>query len=119
MAWSPAQSGVYLPLSGVFTGATIGASDVTIPYAALESFGTVSPKNSGDFREFVYSVVDKAFQRLSTLNTELAATDSGINNFTITRSVDTSNLLDGTVTKSYTITSVLSVKGATYDVAEE
>jgi hypothetical protein len=116
MAWSPTQSGVYLPLSGVFAGATIGGSAVSIPYDALESYKAA---NSGDFREFVYSVVDKAYQRLSNLTTELAATDSGINNFTITRSVDTSNLLNGTVTKSYTITSVLSVKGATYDVAEE
>jgi hypothetical protein len=119
MAWSPAQSGVYLPLSGVFAGATIGASDVTIPYTALESFGNVFPKNSGDFREFVYSVVDKAYDRLTTVNEQLSAGGSGVENFTITRSVDSSNFLNGTVTKTYTITSVLSVKGATYDVAEE
>jgi hypothetical protein len=119
MAWSPTESGVYLPLSGVFSGAVISSTGVTIPYTALESFGVDAPKNSGDFREFVYSVVDKAYSRLATLDTELSAGGSGIENFTITRSVDSSNFLSGTVTKSYTITSVLSVKGATYDVAEE
>lgn len=119
MAWSPTQSGVYLPLSGVFSGAVISSTGVTLPYSSLESFGIDAPKNSGDFREFVYSVVDKAYQRVAALNTELAATDSGINNFTMTRSIDTANLLDGTISKTYTITSVLKVSNATYDVAEE
>lgn len=119
MPWSAIESGVYLPLSGVFADTALTATGVNIPYAALESFGNTSPKNSGDFREFVYSVVDKAYDRLTDINTQLAVGGSGIENFSITRTIDSSNFLNGTITKTYTITSVLSVKGATFDVAEE
>jgi hypothetical protein len=43
--------------TGVFgTGITVGASSITIPYSALESYNS---STSGDVREFVYSFLEK------------------------------------------------------------
>jgi len=119
MSWSPANSGSFLPITTVFAGASCSATGVTIPFAALQSYGA---STSGDFREFVYSVVDAAYNRVVDVNAALTAGDSGVlQNFTVTRSVDTSNVVgqNPTITKSYTISSVLKVSNATYDVAEE
>ena len=119
MPWSPANSGQFLPITTVFPNASCSATAVTIPFASLESY---SAANSGDFREFVYSVIDAAYNRVTNINSALTAGDSGVlQNFTVSRSVDTSNVVDAvpTITKSYTVNSILRVKNATYDVAEE
>jgi hypothetical protein len=119
MSWSPAHSGQFLPITTAFASAACSNTAVTIPFAALESYGA---STSGDFREFVYSVVDAAYNRIVDINDTLTASDSGVlQNFSITRSVDTTNVVgdNPTITKSYTITSVLNVSNATYDVAEE
>ena len=119
MSWSPTTSGHFLPITSVFAGATCSNTTLTVPLSTLESYKAAT---SGDFREFVYSVVEAAYNRVTDVNAELTAGDSGVmQNFTITRSVDTTNVLGDTptVTKSYTITSVLNISNATYDVAEE
>jgi hypothetical protein len=119
MAWSPTASGYFLPVTTVFTGAACSGLGISVPFGSLDSYKAAT---SGDFREFVYSVVEAAYNRVVDVNAELTAGDSGVmQNFTITRSVDTSNVLGDTptITKSYTVTSVLNVSNATYDVAEE
>lgn len=134
MAWSPTNSGTYLPITTLFPGSVtvisaatttggggsaVGGSGVFIPFSALSSYKIAT---SGDFREFVYSVVDAAFDRVTDVNTDLVANGSGVlANLVMNRSVDASNLTNTlpSVAKNYTINSTLNVTGVNYDVAEE
>lgn len=119
MSWSPANSGYFLPITTLFANSVCSATGITIPFSSLESYGA---STSGDFREFVYSVLDAAYSRVVNVNNELIAGDSGVlQNLTITRTVDTTNVIGNnpTITKSFTVSSVLKVSNATYDVAEE
>ena len=121
MSWTSANSGEFLPLNKIFANSlsiTHSASGgVFIPYDNLPSTTGVN-----DFREFVYSVLDKSYEYIVDANADLVAAGSGtIANLTISRSVDSSNILAATptISKSYSVSSTLNVVGATYDVAEE
>ena len=136
MAWSPTNSGTYLPITTLFPGSitvisaatttggggsAVGGSGVFIPFSDLSSYKIAT---SGDFREFVYSVVDAAFDRVTAVNAALASQDPAVAplaNLSMTRLLDATNLtnVSPSVSKSYTINSTLNVTGVTYDVAEE
>lgn len=123
--WTPAESGAYLPISSIFANADVdatlgGSGGIFIPYGNLSSF---DGSTTDDFREFLYSVVDATYDYYVDVNTALTADGSGVlGNLTMSRGVDSSNLLNETtptITKTFTISTVLNVAGVTYDVAEE
>lgn len=132
--WSPTNSGTFLPISFAFPGSVtvtssqtttggggtaVGGSGIFIPFSALQSY---TVETSGDFREFVYSVIDASYDRISSINTALQAGGSGtLSNLAMSRSVDATNLTNTTpsVLKSYVVTSTLNVSGLSYDVSEE
>lgn len=104
-----------------FTSASTGsASGVYIPFVTstgfvnLESFNQA---NSGDYTEFVYSVLDRAANYAqNTLSSDAQPT-----NLVISRSVDATNLTASSpsVVKNYSVTATLSVENVTYEVQDE
>jgi hypothetical protein len=94
--------------TGVFgTGITVGASSITIPYSALESYNS---STSGDVREFVYSFLEK----LADTVLELPATGRW-SKVTVGRSVSVVN--DETLRKTYNIICDLNIQSL--DVVDE
>jgi hypothetical protein len=105
----------------LFSAASAGAaSGVYIPFVTstgsvnLESFNQA---NSGDYTEFVYSVLDRAANYAqNTLSSDAQPT-----NLVISRSVDATNLTatSPSVVKNYSVTATLSVENVTYEVQDE
>ena len=121
--WTPTDSGNYLPISNIFanavTDATIsGSGGIFVPYANFLSFDASS---NDDFREFVYSVLDASFVYYTDMNATLSPGGSGLTGLTMSRGVDSSNLLadNPTISKNFNVSTVLNVTGVEYNVAEE
>lgn len=94
--------------TGVFgTGITVGASSITIPYSALESYNS---STSGDVREFIYSFLEKV------ADTVLALPATGRwGKVTVTRGTSVVN--DETLRKTYNVAIDLNIQSL--DVVDE
>jgi hypothetical protein len=94
--------------TGVFgTGITVGASSITIPYSALESYNS---STSGDVREFVYSFLEKV------ADTVLALPATGRwGKVSVTRGTSVVN--DETLRKTYNVAIDLNIQSL--DVVDE
>jgi len=97
--------------TGVFgTGITVGASGITIPYSALESYNS---STSGDVREFVYSFLEKLADTVLDLPT--TGSSAKWSKVTVNRSVGVVN--DETLRKTYTVVCDLNIQSL--DVVDE
>ena len=95
--------------TGVFgTGITVGASSITIPYSALESYNS---STSGDVREFIYSFLEKVADAVL----DVPATGRW-GKLTVSRGISTTNN-DEVLRKSYTFLVDLNIQSL--DVVDE
>lgn len=97
--------------TGIFPGATLTNSGITIPYADLESYGV---STSGDVRELIYSFLE----RVSDVVSSLPATGLGNskpNKITVVKSTNVIN--EDTLRKTFSIGIDLNIQSL--DVVDE
>lgn len=113
MPWSPTQSGNmsparFFPNVQITDPAGGTNSGIFIPFSNLESYKVT---NSGDIREFAYSVLDKVASGILALSTINRPTK-----FTITKTVSAS---ETSAQKTFSINFNLNSANTIYDVQDE
>ena len=119
MPWTPTQSGNLNParfFPNLVIVNTAGAaqnlsgavgSGIFIPFSNLESYKVAT---SGDIREFIYSVLDKAVSGINTSTEPLAKTS-------ISKSTSFSS--DTSAVRTYVATFNMNAAPTTFDVVDE
>lgn len=109
MAWTPTQSGVLNP-ANIFPNVVTDSTGILLDYDDLESYKQAA---SGDVRELVYSVLDKAE---NYFNNDVAVDDRP-SKFSISKNYSSSG--ENSAKKVFTVTFLLDAANVTYDVTEE